>query len=78
MDVTRSDFWLPDVLHRLSERDLRGKLQLAGRTTARIVIADRGRNYSEIRLRMGITGNIYETAKRCHNTLLRIVGGALK
>jgi DNA-directed RNA polymerase specialized sigma24 family protein len=31
-------------------------------------------DYSEIRLRMGIAGNIYEMAKRCHRGLLRLLG----
>jgi DNA-directed RNA polymerase specialized sigma24 family protein len=33
------------------------------------------RSYPEIRIVMGISGNIYEMAKRCHKTLLRISGG---
>jgi RNA polymerase sigma factor (sigma-70 family) len=33
------------------------------------------RSYPEIRMVMGISGNIYEMAKRCHKTLLRISGG---
>ena len=33
------------------------------------------RSYPEIRIVMGISGNIYELAKRCHKTLLRISGG---
>jgi DNA-directed RNA polymerase specialized sigma24 family protein len=33
------------------------------------------RSYPEIRMVMGISGNIYEMAKRCHTTLLRFSGG---
>src|ERR1700733_3031151 len=33
------------------------------------------RSYPEIRMAMGISGNIYEMAKRCHKSLLRISGG---
>ncbi|MGA3235188.1 MAG: RNA polymerase sigma factor [Bryobacteraceae bacterium] len=33
------------------------------------------RSYPEIRMVMGISGNIYEMAKRCHKALLRITGG---
>jgi RNA polymerase sigma factor (sigma-70 family) len=73
-----------DIFDRVAAREsvdrfLRAMLQLAPRCREllRLKLIEEC-DYAEIRLRMGITGNIYETAKRCHNTLLRIVGGALK
>lgn len=36
------------------------------------------RDYAEIRMRLGISGNIYEMAKRCHQALLRLVGGVAR
>ena len=33
------------------------------------------KSYVEIRLQLGISGNIYETMRRCHKALLRIAGG---
>ena len=35
------------------------------------------KSYAEIRLMLGITGNIYETTKRCHSALLRFAGGGV-
>jgi len=33
------------------------------------------RDYAEVRILLGITGNIYEMTKRCHKALLRMAGG---
>jgi RNA polymerase sigma factor (sigma-70 family) len=33
------------------------------------------KDYAEIRLLLGISGNIYEMTKRCHKTLLQLAGG---
>ena len=35
------------------------------------------RSYPELRLMLGIAGNIYEMTKRCHKSLLRMVGGGV-
>jgi DNA-directed RNA polymerase specialized sigma24 family protein len=36
------------------------------------------RSYAEIRIAMGISGNIYEMTKRCYQALLRISGGLVR
>lgn len=73
-----------DVFDRVAAREsvdrfLRAMLQLAPRCREllRLKLIEEC-DYAEIRLRMGIAGNIYEMAKRCHSSLLRLVGGALK
>lgn len=33
------------------------------------------KDYAEVRLLLGISGNIYEMTKRCHKSLLRLAGG---
>jgi DNA-directed RNA polymerase specialized sigma24 family protein len=33
------------------------------------------KSYAEIRTAMGISGNVYETARRCFHALLRHMGG---
>ncbi|HXS97079.1 MAG TPA: sigma-70 family RNA polymerase sigma factor [Candidatus Limnocylindrales bacterium] len=33
------------------------------------------RDYAEIRMLLGISGNIYEMTRRCHSALLRLLGG---
>lgn len=60
-----------------ANRFLRAMLQLPARCREllRLKLVEQ-KDYAEIRLRMGITGNIYETAKRCHHALLRVAGGA--
>jgi RNA polymerase sigma factor (sigma-70 family) len=59
-----------------ADRFLRAMLQLSPRCREllRLKLVEQ-QEYAEIRLRMGITGNIYEMAKRCHQSLLRLVGG---
>ena len=71
------------VFERLSARQdldrlLVGMLQLPDRCRElmRLKLIEQ-RSYDEIRSLMGITGNIYETAKRCFRALLRNVGGSL-
>ncbi len=73
-----------DIFERVAAREsvdrfLRAMLQLAPRCRElmRLKLIEEC-DYAEIRLRMGITGNIYEMAKRCHLALLRLAGGALK
>jgi len=58
------------------DRFLRAMLQLPPRCREllRLKLIEQ-RDYAEIRLRMGIAGNIYEMAKRCHQALLRLGGG---
>jgi RNA polymerase sigma factor (sigma-70 family) len=58
------------------DRFLRAMLQLPPRCREllRLKLVEQ-REYGEIRMRMGISGNIYEMAKRCHQALLRLVGG---
>jgi RNA polymerase sigma factor (sigma-70 family) len=59
-----------------ADRFLRAMLQLSPRCREllRLKLVEQ-LDYAEIRLRMGISGNIYEIAKRCHGVLLRLVGG---
>ncbi len=59
-----------------ADRFLRAMLQLPPRCREllRLKLVE-NQEYAEIRLRMGITGNIYEMAKRCHQALLRRAGG---
>jgi RNA polymerase sigma factor (sigma-70 family) len=71
-----------DLFERVAAREdadrfLRAMLQLPGRCRElmRLKLVEQ-QDYAEIRLRLGITGNIYEMAKRCHRTLLRLAGGA--
>jgi RNA polymerase sigma-70 factor (ECF subfamily) len=61
------------------DRFLRAMLQLPPRCREllRLKLIEQA-DYPEIRMRMGISGNIYEMAKRCHRTLLRLAGGAVK
>jgi RNA polymerase sigma factor (sigma-70 family) len=62
-----------------ADRFLRAMLQLSPRCREllRLKLVEQ-QEYAEIRLRMGITGNIYEMAKRCHQSLLRLVGGGAR
>jgi DNA-directed RNA polymerase specialized sigma24 family protein len=71
-----------DLFERVAAREeadrfLRAMLQLPARCREllRLKLVEQ-QDYAEIRLRMGITGNIYEMAKRCHRSLLRLAGGA--
>lgn len=62
-----------------ADRFLRAMLQLPPRCREllRLKLVEQ-QEYAEIRLRLGISGNIYEMAKRCHQALLRLVGGSPK
>jgi RNA polymerase sigma factor (sigma-70 family) len=62
-----------------ADRFLRAMLQLPPRCREllRLKLVEQ-QEYAEIRLRMGISGNIYEVAKRCHQALLRLAGAAAK
>jgi len=71
-----------DLFERVAAREdvnrfLRALLQLPARCREllRLKLVEQ-QDYAEIRLRMGITGNIYEMAKRCHRALLRLARGA--
>ena len=73
-----------DVFVRVAAREtvdrfLRAMLQLAPRCREllRLKLIEEC-DYAEMRLRLGIAGNIYEMTKRCHQALLRLVGGAAK
>jgi RNA polymerase sigma factor (sigma-70 family) len=58
------------------DRFLRALLQLPPRCREllRLKLVEQ-RDYAEIRMRMGISGNIYEMTRRCHRALLRLTGG---
>jgi len=62
-----------------ADRFLRAMLQLPPRCRElmRLKLVEQ-LEYAEIRMHMGISGNIYEMAKRCHQALLRLVGGSGK
>jgi RNA polymerase sigma factor (sigma-70 family) len=71
-----------DLFERVAAREaadhfLRAMLQLPPRCREllRLKLVEQ-QEYAEIRMRMGITGNIYEIAKRCHQALLRLIGGS--
>ncbi|HKE25658.1 MAG TPA: sigma-70 family RNA polymerase sigma factor [Bryobacteraceae bacterium] len=59
-----------------ADRFLRAMLQLPPRCREllRLKLVEQ-QEYAEIRLRMGISGNIYQMVKRCHQAMLRLVGG---
>ena len=65
------------ALREAADRFLRAMLQLPPRCREllRLKLIEQ-REYAEIRMSMGISGNIYEMAKRCHQALLRLAGGA--
>jgi RNA polymerase sigma factor (sigma-70 family) len=50
------------------------KLPVRCRELLRLKLIEQ-RDYAEMRLLLGISGNIYEMTKRCHKALLRIAGG---
>ena len=72
----------PDRLHDLvaaresMDRLLAAMLRLPARCrellTLRLI---EQHDYAEIRMRLGISGNIYEMMRRCHKSLLRLAGG---
>ena len=73
-----------DLFERVATREqtdrfLRAMLQLPPRCREllRLKLVEQ-QEYAEIRMGMGISGNIYEMAKRCHHALLRLVGGGGK
>jgi len=73
-----------DVFEQVAAREtldhfLRAMLQLPVRCREllRLKLVEQ-RDYADMRLRLGITGNIYEMTKRCHHALLRALGGQSK
>ena len=73
-----------DVFEQVAAREtldhfLRAMLQLPQRCREllRLKLVEQ-RDYADMRLRLGITGNIYEMTKRCHHALIRILGGQPK
>jgi RNA polymerase sigma factor (sigma-70 family) len=71
-----------DLFERVAAREeadrfLRAMLQLPPRCREllRLKLVEQ-QEYPEIRMHLGISGNIYEMAKRCHQALLRLVGGS--
>ena len=73
-----------DLFERIAAREaanrfLRSLLQLPPRCREllRLKLVEQ-QEYAEIRLRLGISGNIYEMAKRCHQALLRLAGAGEK
>ena len=73
-----------DLFERVAAREeadrfLRAMLQLPPRCREllRLKLVEQ-QEYAEIRMHMGISGNIYEMAKRCHQALLRLVGGSAR
>jgi DNA-directed RNA polymerase specialized sigma24 family protein len=60
------------------DRLLRAMLKLSDRCRdlLRLQLIEQ-RDYAEIRILLGISGNIYEMTRRCHKALLRIAGGAV-
>jgi RNA polymerase sigma factor (sigma-70 family) len=53
------------------------KLPVRCRELLRLKLIEQ-RDYAEMRMILGISGNIYEMTKRCHKSLLRIVGGGVQ
>ena len=60
------------------DRLLRAMLKLPARCREllRLKLIEQ-RDYAEIRILLGISGNIYEMTKRCHKALLRQAGGTV-
>ena len=52
------------------------KLPVRCRELLRLKLIEQ-RDYAEIRMILGISGNIYEMTKRCHKALLRMTGGTV-
>jgi RNA polymerase sigma factor (sigma-70 family) len=52
------------------------KLPVRCRELLRLKLIEQ-RDYAEMRILLGISGNIYEMTKRCHKALLRLAGGNL-
>jgi len=75
-DVSGEDLFERVAAREETDRFLRAMLQLPPRCREllRLKLIEQ-QEYAEIRMRMGITGNIYEMARRCFRTLLRNVGG---
>jgi DNA-directed RNA polymerase specialized sigma24 family protein len=75
-EPTTGDLFEQIAAREEADRFLRGMLQLPQRCREllRLKLIEQ-QEYGEIRMRMGISGNIYEMAKRCHQALLRLVGG---
>jgi len=75
-DPAGADLFEQVAARESADRFLRAMLQLPPRCREllRLKLVEQ-QEYAEIRLRMGISGNIYEMAKRCHQALLRLAGG---
>lgn len=52
------------------------KLPVRCRELLRLKLIEQ-KDYAEMRMLLGISGNIYEMTKRCHKALLRMAGGNL-
>ena len=76
-DVSGEDLFERVAAREETDRFLRAMLQLPPRCREllRLKLIEQ-QEYAEIRMRMGITGNIYEMARRCHQALLRLVGAS--
>ena len=76
-DSPGADLFEQVAARESADRFLRAMLQLPPRCREllRLKLVEQC-DYAEIRMQMGISGNIYEMAKRCHQALLRLAGGA--
>jgi len=74
--VADADLFERVAAREAADRFLRAMLQLPARCREllRLKLIEQ-QEYAEIRMRLGISGNIYEMAKRCHQALLRLAGG---
>ncbi len=78
-DPPRADALFEQTAARESTSHLlRAMLQLSPRCREllRLKLIEQ-KEYAEIRILLGISGNIYEMTKRCHKALLRAAGGIL-
>jgi RNA polymerase sigma factor (sigma-70 family) len=76
-EVAGEDLFEQIAARETTDRFLRAMLQLSPRCREllRLKLIEQ-EEYSEIRMRLGIAGNIYEMMKRCHRALLRVAGGS--
>jgi RNA polymerase sigma factor (sigma-70 family) len=76
-DISGEDLFEHIAARETMDRFLRALLQLSPRCREllRLKLIEQ-QEYAEIRMRLGIAGNIYEMTKRCHQALLRVAGGS--
>lgn len=77
--VASDDLFERIAARETTDRFLRAMLLLSPRCREmlRLKLIEQ-EDYAEIRMRLGIAGNIYEMMKRCHQALLRVAAGSAR